>query len=290
MSELKRAMGLSGLTLVAAGACIGSGIFMTPSGVAAEVPHPRLILAVWILGGLITLTGSLTFAELGSMFPKAGGVYIYIRNAFGAFCAFLYGWVFLTVINTGALAALGIAFADFLTVFIPMEPTTQIWTAAVLIIVLSQINVLGINVSQWLISGLTGIKIFALLCIVGLAIYFSGPGDAAITLISEPIEGKSGGLFVALVGVLWSFGGWYHATFLAGETINPKRNVPRALILGTLIVTFVYVTANWAYLKFLSMDELISSKTVAADAVNNMMPYGGKLIAAAVIISIVGDH
>ncbi len=290
MEKLKRALTLPGLTMIAAGACIGSGIFMTPNGVASEVPDAGLILLVWFLGGVITITGSLTFAELGSMYPKAGGVYVYIRDAFGPLMAFLYGWVFLTVINTGALAALGVACVDFLGFFVEIGADAQMWIAAGIIISLSLINILGINVSQWIISGLTGLKIAALIAIVFVALCMASPPDAAMSekAASSPAEIRFTAIFVALVGVLWSYGGWYHATFLAGETKNPHRTVPRALILGALIVTLLYVSANWAYLKFLSIEELTASNRVAADALQKVLPYGAKLVAAAVVLSIVG--
>lgn len=290
MEKLKRALTLPGLTMIAVGACIGSGIFMTPSVVASDVPDAKLILLVWLIGGLITVTGSLTFAELGSMFPKAGGVYVYIRDAYGPLMAFLYGWVFLTVINTGALAALGIACVDFLGFFVEIGAFAQIGLAAALIITLSLINILGVNVSQWLISGFTGLKIAALVAIVFAALCIASPTDAALSVDAVVSPKKIGfsSVFVALVGVLWSYGGWYHATFLAGETKNPNRTVPRALIIGALIVTLVYVSANWAYLKFLSIEELAASNRVAADALQKVLPYGAKLVAAAVILSIIG--
>jgi len=287
MDGLKRAMTLPGLTLLAAGACIGSGIFMTPNAVAAEIGRADWILAAWSLGGVISLTGALSYAELGAMFPQAGGVYVYIREAMGKLPAFLYGWVFLTVINTGALAGLGIGLTGFLGYYIEMSAVAQMLTAITVIISLSLINVLGINVSQWLISGLTTIKITVLIAIVVLALSL---GEAPASALQEGAlrDFKVSGFFAALVGVLWSFGGWYHATFLAGETREPQRTVPRALVMGVLLVTVVYVGANWAYMKSLSMDSLIGSERVAADAVGAILPMAGKVVSAMVILSIVG--
>ncbi len=287
MDGLKRAMTLPGLTLLAAGACIGSGIFMTPNDVAAEIGRADWILAAWCLGGVISLTGALSYAELGAMFPQAGGVYVYIREAMGKLPAFLYGWVFLTVINTGALAGLGIGLTGFLGYYIEMSAFAQMLTAITVIISLSLINVLGINVSQWLISGLTTIKILVLIAIVFLALSL---GETPTSAIQEGAlrDFRVSGFFAALVGVLWSFGGWYHATFLAGETRDPQRTVPRALVMGVLLVTVVYVGANWAYMKSLSMDTLIGSERVAADAVGAILPVAGKVVSAMVILSIIG--
>lgn len=290
MSKLIKKINLYGLTMIAVGSCIGSGIFVTPYQVAEAVPNGTFILAVWGLGGLIALTGALTFAELGGMFPKAGGVYVFLKEAYGDLVGFLYGWGILLVINTGALAALGMALAEYLTYFFPLSEIGKIVVAIGVIVILTTINIFGVRSSQILANVFTGLKLLAIGAIILTGIIFLEPSQAAIT--SEWVGPKPDNLFsaflLALVGVLWSFGGWHHASYLAAETINAKKTVPRAMILGTLIVTITYVLVNWAYMLLLPIDEIAGTRRVAGDAIGSIFTYGGQAVAIAIGISIFG--
>lgn len=289
MEELKRKLSLYGLTMIAVGSCIGSGIFISPSDVVKSLPHPMYALLAWAIGGLIALTGSLSFSELGSMFPSAGGVYVYLKEAFGDKLAFLYGWVILLVINTGALAALSIAFVSYLSFFIEISQTVQIAIASTTILILTALNVRGVGLSQMFANLFTGLKLLAMIAIIILGIFLFGDfnkvihSESTFDLSSHPTA-----FLTALIGVLWSFGGWHHTSYMAGEAIEPKKDVPRAMILGTLIVTAVYILVNIAYFSILNIDQFAASNRVAGDAIGSIFTYGGKLVSLAIMISVFG--
>ncbi|MEM1321653.1 MAG: amino acid permease [Bacteroidota bacterium] len=294
MPELKKKLTLYGLTMIAVGSCIGSGIFVTPASIVSTLPHHGWVLIVWALGGLIALTGALTFAELGGLFPKAGGVYVFLKEAYGRLTGFLYGWVILLVINTGALAALGLAFADYMTFFIPdLGQGGKVGLAAVTILGLTAINITGVSISQIFANTFTSLKLLAIagIIVAGIAYFvLTSPADIQLNLAlgQEQPEGLMGALLLALIGVLWSFGGWHHASYLAGEAIDAPRTVPRAMILGALIVTLTYVLVNLAYMLLLPLPEIAGTERVAGDAVMRLVPYGGKLVAVIIAISIFG--
>ncbi len=254
MEELKRKLSLYGLTMIAVGSCIGSGIFISPSDVVKSIPHPMYAMLAWGIGGLIALTGSLSFSELGSMFPTAGGVYVYLKEAFGERIAFLYGWVILLVVNTGALAALSLAFANYLTFFIPLSEINKICIAVATILILTALNVRGVGLSQMFSNVFTGLKLAVMVAMIIAGVIVFGDMDRVFhsSASFDPLA-NPGTFLTALIGVLWSFGGWHHASYLAGEAINPQKNVPKAMILGTLIVTAVYILMNMAYFALLGM-------------------------------------
>lgn len=289
MTQLKKKLNLYGLTMIAVGACIGSGIFRSPGEVAMAVPNHTLILAVWALGGVIALTGALTFSELGAMFPKAGGVYVYLKEAYGEMTGFLYGWVILLVINSGALAALAITFADYMTYFVEMGQSTKVVLAALTIAFLTGINIVGVNISQIFANLFSTLKLIAIagIIIAGFVFYNAEKVQLDFSLASAP-ENVFSAMLVGLIGVLWSMGGWHHASYLSEEAIDAKRTVPRAMILGVIIVTVMYVLVNLAYMMLLPLPEIASSSKVAGDAVGQVVSFGGKLVAIVIAISIFG--
>ena len=292
MPGLKRQISLPGLILIAVGSCIGAGIFATPNGVVAILKRPSWVLCVWAVGGLIALTGALTFAELGGMFPRAGGVYVFLREAYGRLTGFLYGWVTLLVINTGALAALALIFVSYLGVLLPMSATGEITVAIFTILVLTGVNAFGVGVSEKLTGGLTALKLLAIGAIILLGLFFGteSVGSPAYVELSGEDNGRIGPmLFVtALVGVLFSFGGWHHASYLAGETRDPQRNVPLAMVIGALVVTVTYLLLNLAYFYLLPLADFETSTAVASDALERVMPFGGKIAAVIISISVFG--
>jgi basic amino acid/polyamine antiporter, APA family len=290
MSELNKKMTLYGLTMVAVGSSIGSGIFISPSAVVEALPHPGFVLLVWAIGGVIAFTGALTLAELGGMFTKAGGVYVFLKEAYGDLAGFLYGWVILLVINTGALAALGIALAEYMTYFIPLSANGKLLLAIGVIAGLTGINIIGVSVSQWLINIFTGLKLLAILCIIIIGIIYYNPVkvDLQFSLMENVPMNLTSALLVGLIGVLWSFGGWHHASYLAGEAINAQRTVPRAMMLGTLIVTAVYLLMNLSYMLLLTLPEIINTNTLAGTAVGSVFSFGGQFVAIAIAISVFG--
>ena len=290
MTELKKKLNLYGLTMIAVGSCIGSGIFVTPYQVVQAVPHQGYVLLIWILGGVIALTGALTFAELGAMFPNAGGVYVFLKEAYGDLTGFAYGWVTLLVINTGALAALGMAFSEYLTFFFPLAQSGKVAVAIVVVSGLTLINMVGVQVSQVFANVFTGLKLLAMAGIVGIGLFFYDPDkvELNLSLVRDTPPDLMGALLLGLIGVLWSFGGWHHASYVAGETINAKRTVPRAMILGAMIVTVMYVLINLAYMLLLPLDEIANTTKVAGDAVATIIPAGGQIMSIVIGISIFG--
>jgi APA family basic amino acid/polyamine antiporter len=289
MAELKKDIRLYGLTMVAIGSCIGSGIFLTPSQIAHYLPSPLWILLVWALGGVITVTGALTFAELGSMFPQAGGVYVYLKEAYGELFGFLYGWAYLLVINSGAIAALSIACAYYLAFIFPLDETGIKITAIIALIVVTIVNILRVRVAEVFTNVFTGLKLLGIVAVVVIGIFW---GKAGPDLFHAHNSASTGSLLsafgLALIGVLWSYGGWQHASYVAGEARDAKRTIPRAMILGALVVAAVYLLANVAYLFMLPIGTIAASNSLAAEAISTILPFGGVLIALLISISTFG--
>jgi len=289
MSELKKELSLYGLTMVAIGSCIGSGIFLTPSQIAGHLPAPLLILLVWGLGGVITLMGALTFAELGAMFPQAGGVYVYLKEAYGDLFGFLYGWVYLVVITSGANAALSIACAYYLAFIFPLSKTGITITAIIALVVVTLVNILHVKAAEIFTNVFTGMKLLGIAAVIGIGLYF---GRADFSLFDSSgtasVDNLISALGLALIGVLWSYGGWQHASFVAGEARDSRSMIPRAMIIGALVVAVVYLLTNLAYLLLLPVEDIASSQSLAADAVSTILPYGGVLIALLIAVSTFG--
>ncbi|MFT4971958.1 MAG: APA family basic amino acid/polyamine antiporter, partial [Saprospiraceae bacterium] len=291
MPKLQKKLTLTGLTMIAVGCCIGSGVFLVANQIATALPHPSYILLVWLLGGVIALTGALTFAELGGMFPQSGGVYVFLKEAYGEFVGFLYGWTILTVITTGALAALGVGFAKYLSFFFPeMTQTTQIWIAGITVVTLTGVNIFGVHISQHMANVFTGTKLVAIGGIILTGVFFAAPNQVELnfTLTENVPVNLTSSMLVALVGVLFSVGGWHHASYLAGEAIDAQRTVPKAMIFGVLIVTVMYLLINLSYLLLLPIEAIQASDRVAGDAIATILPDGGKLVAVIITISIFG--
>ena len=269
--KLKRQLGLFDSSMMVIGIVIGSGIFMTTGLMADALPSASLILIVWILGGMQMIAGALTFAELGAAMPKAGGQYVYLREAYGPLPAFLFGWVAFIAYLTGTNAAIAVAVAEHLGSFYPSLSTHnsiigigsfsisggQIF-ALFLILVLSVINYLGVVFGKWVQNIFTVLKIGSIL-LFALAGIFISTGNQ-INFSFNPTGMGFGsiitGIGVALVAVNWTVGGWEYVTFTAGEIKNPKRNLPLALLVGTLVILVLYFLINITYLKALPMNTL----------------------------------
>lgn len=277
--------------MIAVGACIGSGIFVTPAQIVNALPNATLVLAVWALGGLIALTGALTFSELGGLFPKSGGVYVYIKEAYGDLAGFLYGWVTLLVINTGALAGLCVAFAEYMKIFVPeMGEHTKTAIAAFTMLSLTGFNILGVNKSQSLANLFTGLKLLAIGGIIVAGFIYFEPSKVKLDFsLAENIPANlTSAMLTGLIGVLFSAGGWHHASYVAGEAVDASRTVPKAMFLGVLIVTATYLLVNLAYMFLLPLDTIAQTTRVAGDAVATLAPWGGKAVAIAIALSIFG--
>ncbi len=289
MPQLKKELSRFDLIMIATGAMIGSGIFLTPSIIAKALPSPVLIIFVWLLGGLLALCGALTFAELGSLMPEAGGVYVFLSKGYGKLAGFLYGWAYYLVVNTGGIAALSVAFATYLGYFVHLSPTGIKIVAVTGIFILTVINVYGVKIGGIFSDLFTVLKLLGIFGVILIGFIL---GSSHITNFSVSFLNSGGGwsgVGIAMVGVLWSYGGWQHATYTAGEAKNAKRDVPIAMIIAASLVTAVYVIINIAYMFLLSPSAIAASPSIAADAVKTVLgPVGGGFIALAIFISTFG--
>ena len=281
-ASLVRSLSLTDSVLVLAGGIIGSGIFLTAKDIAQSVLHPALFISIWITGLLITMLACFALAELGAMFPNAGGQYIYLREAYGEFVAFLYGWMIFTVSVSGTIAALGAGFAEYLGSVFPAfaadAPILHIGSWALLrghvvsiaaIVLLSTFNIFGVRCGAMLQNIATWTKVAAIAAFVVLGIAV-GRGSWAHYKASIPPQLGAGslisGIGIALIAVFWAYDGWVYITWVAGEVKDPQRNVPKALVLGISLVGTIYVAINAVYLYALPMSRITAETTVAQAA------------------------
>jgi APA family basic amino acid/polyamine antiporter len=294
MTELRGNLSLTGLTMVAIGACIGSGIFLSPSFVAGYLSSPLLILLVWALGLAHALTGSLTFSELGAMFPRAGGQYAYIKESFGPLAAFLFAWVTFVVINGSGIAALALTFAKYVAFNIPMSETGVLVLGGCAIAVMAAINIVGTRYSDLSAKIFSTLKLVGLALIIGVGLTLGSPARTGFKLnfqsssLTDPGLGLLAAFGTAFVGVYFSVGGWQHASYLAGEARDPRRTVPRAMILGAIIVGAAYWLTNLGYLFLLPPDRIARSSGVAAEALQTVLPFGAILISIMIALAALG--
>jgi APA family basic amino acid/polyamine antiporter len=254
-SGYQRRLSLFDSTMVVIGGIIGAGIFLSPSIVAQRVDRPGQIMLAWVVGGAVALIGALCFGELGARRPLAGGGYVYLRETFGELPAFLYGWTQLLVINSGGIAAVAIIFAGY--------------------------------------ACLTILKLLALAGVIGAGVWALTGGPTELGGEIERQSSDDAGMWkllgIALIPVLFSYGGWQHANHIGGEIRSPGKNLPRALLLGVATVVLFYVLTNIAYLSALGVDGLAASSTPAADTMVRMVgPVGGKLIGVGIVFSTLG--
>src|SRR6266850_3543421 len=272
---LIRALGLWDATLLVIGLVIGSAVFLVtggPGGVAHLLPSPGLLLAGWIAGGILSFAGALVYAELGAALPRAGGQYVFLREAYGDLTGFLYGWTLFTVIHTGTLAALAVGYAEYFGYFAPSLGTGRVLVtlslfghplavsagqinAVAVIVFLSIVNYFGVKEGSLFQGVVTVVKIasFAGFMVLG-TLLGSGSLDHFVPLFEPALQGAPagrvgvGGFVLAMVAMLWAYEGWNNITFTAGEIKDPQRNLPRSLILGMSAITLIYVGMNLLYL------------------------------------------
>jgi APA family basic amino acid/polyamine antiporter len=285
----RRTLGLFSGTMAVVGGIIGSGIFITPSIVAQRVGTSVLTLGVWALGGVIALIGAFCFGELAQRRPRAGGSYVYIREALGPLPAFLYAWALLLVMATGAIAAVAVTFANYTLGLAGLSADRATPVAAAAILFLSAINYFGIRPGATTTNIFTVLKLGALafLIMVGLG-GPAGPGSPVAEQVMPPARPFLA-VAAALVPVLFAYGGWQQTNFIAEEILEPRRNLPRALVLGVLIVVVVYMLANVTYLRALGPAGLAASAAPAAEAVRAKLgQLGATLISAGIAASTFG--
>jgi basic amino acid/polyamine antiporter, APA family len=289
--KLLRRLSTFDMTMIVIGSIIGAGIFMTPSSIAQVLPSPGLIILAWSLGGVMAICGALTYAELGAMMPDAGGVYVYLSRAYGGIWGFLYGWAYFVVVNTGGLAAIALVYASYLGYFIHLS-AFGVKVAAILgIVLLTGVNYFGVKIGGAFASLFTFLKVVAIAALIILG-FTLGKSDSSPFLPLIPAgmgKGLTNSFALAMVGVLWAYGGWQHATFLAGEAKDPRKSLPVSIIAGTLLVIVAYVLVNFVYLYLLPVSSISSTTHVAADAAERFLgPAGGTMISLAIIISTFG--
>lgn len=291
--ELPRVLGLISIIGIVIGAMIGSGIFINPSKVAKDVGTPGLMLAVWILGGILSFFGALAVAELGTMFTRAGGIYVYLREAYGPLIAFLFGWTLFLVVESGTIATLAVGFSTkYLPYFFNLSGLQTKVVAISLIAILALVNILGVKKGAYLMNFLTSIKFVALIAVCTLIFIFAKGSTGNFFSEGSPAAAGGGllGRFgLAMVAVLWAYKGWEACTYSAGEIRNPQKKLPLGLFIGTLTVLFLYVLANLAYLYVFPASRMAASGRIAADVMSEVFgPAGATAIALIILLSMTG--
>jgi APA family basic amino acid/polyamine antiporter len=284
---------------------IGTGIFITTADMARVLPHQGMILLVWALGGFLTLAGALTYAELGALYPRAGGMYHYLKEAYGTFWGFLYGWACFLIIMSGGLAALAVAFGEYLGSFVPLFSTRNIlfsmpigsWTwsvsggqiaATLAILLLTAVNYLGLKEGAGVQNFLTIFRIGSIVVFVVLAFFTAAPEAASLTG-PLPQTGLLAAVGIAMIAALWTYDGWYGPTFSAGEMRNPERTLPFGLVWGTVICMVLYALINLVYFRALPLDAMAESPRIAETAAAALFgDIGGRLMSFAVLVSTFG--
>ncbi len=285
-SELVRGLGVWGAASLVVGNIIGSGIFLVSSSMIQGVGTPEAVFLVWIFGGLLSLSGALAYAELGAMLPKAGGEYVYLREAYGPLWGFLYGWSRFLVMTTGAIATLAAGFARYFTFVYPNIDSKAV--AVMGVAVLGTVNYFGVRAGGIVQTFFTIMKV-ALILALACAALLMGNGDWAHLRTSVPVEAPVGGFVLALVAALWAYQGWSDLALAGGEVADPQKNIPRSLVLGTAVVGLIYILANVAYFYILPAPEVAASERVAGDVARRFLgEWGGRAVALAATISIFG--
>jgi APA family basic amino acid/polyamine antiporter len=288
MTELKRVLGFRDLTLLTIGAVIGSGIFIVPAFVLKQTSGSlTMSTLVWLIAGVLSLLGALTYGELSAMQPEAGGLYVYIRDGFGKLVAFLYGWTLFFVIGSGAVATLSVAFATYLRELVDYSDQIARLISIGMIVAVTVINVKGTRDSANVQNWTTVFKAAALL-VMALLLLFTGShlADAPATAAATRDARFYSALLTAMIGVLWAYEGWQFVTFSAGETINPQRTFPRGIVAGTAILIVLYCLASIGYVSALGPDGAANSERIAADAVSAQFgSVAAKLIVLPIIVA-----
>lgn len=268
------------------GGIIGVGIFYTPRLVAQHVPDPTAFLAMWGIGGLIALTGALTFAELGATFPKAGGWYVFLREAFGPFVAYLFAWVVLCVISTGAVSVI----VRVLVQNVPGLPASMHFASgAATIVLVTGLAMLGAKAGATLQNGCMAVKLGAITAMAGVGLLFTAPATPVASLPAVPEGGLAMGMVRALLPVLFACGGWQMLCYVAPQVRDPQKTLPRAIVLGILGVIATYLAINAAYLRVLGIDGLIADPAFASEMARRTLgPTGGEFLRAAMAVSALG--
>lgn len=283
--ELRRALGLPHAIALVVGTIIGASIFVQPSEITGQVPSVTGVFMVWLISGILTFFGALVCAELASIFSQSGGVYVYLKEAYSPSIGFLWGWAMFWSMHSGIIAAISVIFARYSAYFLPMNDIAIKAVAIAVIFLLSAINYFGVkqgsNLQSLFTLGKIVVIVFIILAGFGLG---SRIPEHYVTrnIMNSDISVNS--FFLALVAGLFAFGGWHMVTYSSEETINPKKTIPRALMLGTLIVTLCYIALNAVYMYILPLDKVASSTRIAADAADAVAGFGGGAFMSGLVV------
>jgi APA family basic amino acid/polyamine antiporter len=292
-AELKRQLGLLDSTMINLGTIIASAIFIVPSVIALNLHASVPAILVWLVGGAVSLLGALSMAELGAAMPRAGGIYVYLTRAYGPVWGYLYGWTSGVVINPASIAAIALGFATYLGFFVPLGDAGIKAVAVASIVGLTVLNSLGVRLGAITQNVLTLIKVglVAALVVAGFVLPGGSAANFAPLWSAAPLGRQIASFGVALVAVLWAYDGWVEITYVGGEVRDPERNIPRSIVLSTLIAIALYclVTASFAYV--LSPAKMAASSLVASDAARATLgPAGAALAACAIMIATLGSN
>ncbi|MFA0740618.1 MAG: hypothetical protein DFNUSKGM_000725 [Candidatus Fervidibacter sacchari] len=281
----KPTLSVADAVAIIVGIVIGSGIFKTPSLVAANTANEFMFLFAWLLGGIISFIGALCYAELATTYPHAGGEYHFLNRSFGRDIAFLFAWARATVIQTGSIAMLGFVFGDYASELLPLGEHSSAIYAALAAIVLTVLNVMGVQQGKWTQNILTAAKVLGLLLVFAVGLLKAVPSEP----IPTPDRSPSGAFGLAMIFVLLTYGGWNEAAYISAELKDVRRNMLRALMLGIGAITVIYLLVNFAYLKGLGLAAMAKSEVVAADLLRNAWgDLGAKFISVLIAISALG--
>lgn len=282
--DLPRSLGMLDATAIVIGIVIGSGIFVLPNLIARSLPSATAILAVWVVAGVLSFFGALAYAELGAMLPVTGGHYVYLREAYGPLSAFVCGWTFMLAVMAGGSAWLAVTFSIYLGYFLPLAAAAAKVVSVALIAVLSAVNYVGVREGAWVQRTFTGLKIAGLLALIGAGLASS---HTAVQTAAPPLSTLHFG--VAMAACLMAYNGWSYVSFVAGEVRDPQKNLLRSLVLGMAAVAILYVSANVAYLKVMTVAQIAATDRVGADlAARTIGPAGGTFVSLTVLLSIIG--
>ena len=298
---LVRGIGLWGATLLVIGNVIGSAIFLTSGAMAAELQSVSALLLAWLAGGVLALAGGLTYAELGAMFPRTGGVYVFLEEAYGPVWGFLFGWAALLVVLTGSVAGVAVGFAEYLSYFVPALGTSRVVmtagplpitaggiVAAVSILAVGAINVAGVRQASLLQGTLTVAKVAGIAAVPVLALALQ-PAAPEWTPVVPPVARPLAAFGVSMIAVMWAFEGWSFLAMSAGEIRDAPRVLPRAYVLGTVALTAIYLIVNLGYVFALPLPEMAGETRIAETAMTALVgPGGAAFIAAVVVVSTLG--
>lgn len=283
--DLRQVIRLPHATAMVVGTIIGASIFVLPSEITRQVPSIPGVLLVWLICGALTLIGALVCAELASTFTQAGGVYVYLKEAYAPPVGFLWGWAMFWTMHSGIIAVVGVVFARYTSYFVPMGDTAIKAVAIGVILILSAINYVGVRQGSTLQAVFTLGKLIAILVIIVLGFALGSRLPEHFVASASGSDGvTASGFATALVAGLFAFGGWHMVTYNSEETVNPRRTIPRALVLGTVIVTVSYIAMNTVYMYVLPLDEVASSTRVAADAADALIGFGGGAVMSGIVM------